>query len=258
MKTFLLALLMTISLGSESASAEQVSVGHSEGLAHGFLVLRTLEGKTLADGEITQLPSGHLIKTHLVFHFRDGSLYEERAVYSQNGKFRLVSDHLVQKGASFKQSIETSVDVASGRVTCRCKDDAGKQNNADEHMNLPDDVANGLLFTLLRHIKPSTRETIVSEVAMAPQPRLVQLVIVPGAEEPFTIGTNHYKATRYVIKVKIGGIAGLVAPILGKQPPDLHVWIKQGDVPAFIKFEGPVYNGGPVWRVELADAAKFH
>jgi hypothetical protein len=60
-----------------------------------------------------------------------------------------------------------------------------------------------------------------------------------------------------VVKVKIGGIAGLVAPLVGKQPPDLHVWIKGGEVPAFVKFEGPIYNGGPVWRVELDDSAKF-
>ena len=59
------------------------------------------------------------------------------------------------------------------------------------------------------------------------------------------------------MNVKIGGLAGLVAPLVGKQPADLHIWIKHDDVPAFIKFEGPIYNDGPVWRVELADAAKF-
>src|SRR5438270_12972440 len=39
-------------------SAEQVAVGHTEGLTHGFLVVRTLEGKTLADGEVTQYAEG--------------------------------------------------------------------------------------------------------------------------------------------------------------------------------------------------------
>lgn len=252
-----LALLLAVSLRTEIVSAEQVRVLHSEGLTHGFLVLRTLDGKTLADGEITQFAEGHLVKSHLVFHFRDGSIYEERAMFSQNGKFKLVSDHLVQKGPSFKHPIETSLDVSSGHVTCRYTDDGGKEKKVDEHMNLPEDVANGLLFTLVRHIRPNTAQTVVSQVAMTPEPRLVQLTITQSGEEPFSIGINHYRAIHYVVNVKIGGWAGLVAPLIGKQPADLHIWIKHDDVPAFIKFEGPIYNGGPVWRVELADAAKF-
>ena len=54
------------------------------------------------------------------------------------------------------------------------------------------------------------------------------------------------------MKIAIGGIAGLVAPILGKQPPDIHLWILTDDVPAFVKSEGPLYMGGPIWRIELA------
>jgi hypothetical protein len=239
------------------ASGEQVAVFHSEGITHGFLVLRTLDGKTLADGEINQFAEGHLVKSHLVFHFKDGSLYDERAQFSQNGKFKLLSDHLVQKGPAFKQPIETRIDVASGHVTCRYTDDDGKEEIADEHMSLPDDIANGLLFTLLRHIVPTTSRTTVSQVAMTPKPRIVQLTITPSGEEPFSSGINHYKATHYVVKVKIGGFAGLIAPLVGKQPADMHVWIKHGEVPAFVKFEGPLYNGGPAWRVELADSAKF-
>jgi hypothetical protein len=36
-------------------SAEPVAVRHTEGLVHGFLVLRTLAGETLADGDLTQI-----------------------------------------------------------------------------------------------------------------------------------------------------------------------------------------------------------
>jgi hypothetical protein len=42
-----------------------------------------------------------------------------------------------------------------------------------------------------------------------------------------------------------------VAPLIGKQPPDSHVWILEGEAPAFVKSEQPLYNGGPVWRIEL-------
>jgi hypothetical protein len=239
-----------------ATSAEQVAVRHTEGLTHGFLALRTLEGKTLADGEITQFAEGDLIRTHLVFHFRDGSLYEEEASFTQRGKFRLRSDHLVQRGPSFEHPIETWVDAAGGRVKARYADDDGKEQTVDEHMDLPDDVANGLLFTLVRHLEGSAPVT-VSQVAMTPKPRLVTLTIAPQGEEPFSSGNSRYKAMRYAVKVKIGGIAGVVAGILGKQPPDMQIWVKRGEVPAFIKFEGPICSGGPIWRVELADAAKF-
>ena len=190
----ILTLLFMTPLLAGIASAEQVRVLHSEGLTHGFLVLRTLEGKTLADGEITQFAEGHLVRSHLVFHFKDGSIYEERATFSQNGKFKLVSDHLVQRGPSFKHPMDASIDVSSGHVACRYLDDDGEVKTADEHMSLPDDVANGLLLTLVRHIKPTADQTIVSQVAMTPKPRLVQLAITNRGEEPFSIGINHYKA----------------------------------------------------------------
>lgn len=238
-------------------SAEQVAVRHSEGVTHGFLALRTLEGKRLADGEITQIADGDLVKTHLVFRFVDGSLYDEDASFTQRGKFRLRHDHVVEKGPSFKQPMESLIDAGGGRITVHYTDEHGKAQSIDEAMSMPEDVSNGLLFTLLRHIDPKTPQTVVSEVAPTPKPRIVSLIITPQSEESFTSGTSRYKATHYVVKVKIGGIAGLIAPLVGKQPPDMHVWIKGGEVPAFVKFEGPIYNGGPVWRVELADSAKF-
>jgi hypothetical protein len=55
----------------------------------------------------------------------------------------------------------------------------------------------------------------------------------------------------YVLKVEIGGVSGLLAPLLGKQPPDSHVRILGGEAPAFVKSEQSLYFGGPVWRIEL-------
>src|SRR6266487_623531 len=87
-------------LPTGAASADQVSVRYTEGLLHGFLALRTLEGKLLADGELTQVAEGDRVKSHLVFRFKDGSVYDEMAIFSQSAKFRLRSDHVIQKGPS--------------------------------------------------------------------------------------------------------------------------------------------------------------
>jgi hypothetical protein len=39
-----------------------------------------------------------------------------------------------------------------------------------------------------------------------------------------------------------------IAPIIGKEPPDYHIWLQSGTPPVFVREEGPLYEGGPVWR----------
>lgn len=229
-----------------------MAVRHVEGVVHGFLVLRTLEGKRLASGDLTQVASGDRITNRLVFHFRDGSIHEETAVFSQSRHFRLLTDHLVQKGPAFPHPMDVRIDRASGKVTVRTTDDDGKRKDFDERLDLPPDVANGVLLTLLKNVPRNARELTFPMVAAAPKPRLVKLRIEAVGKEPFSIGGSKRKATHYVVKVELGGIAGLVAPLVGKQPPDSHVWILGGDVPAFVKSETPLYAGGPLWRMELA------
>jgi hypothetical protein len=74
---------------------------------HGFLALRTLDGKRLADGEMTQVAEGGRVTSRLIFHFKDGSVYDDTTIFSQRGAFRLLSDHLVQRGPSFKQPMDS-------------------------------------------------------------------------------------------------------------------------------------------------------
>src|SRR5919204_4408806 len=97
------SLLATIVAASVLVSAtvsmsEQVAVRHTEGLLHGFLTLRTLDGSLLAEGDLIQTARGARVTSRLVFHFKDGSLHDETATFSQRQQLRLVSDHVVQKG----------------------------------------------------------------------------------------------------------------------------------------------------------------
>ncbi len=233
-------------------AAAQVKVRHTEGTVHGFLVLRTLEGQTLAYGDLIQLPHGNRVTNHLVFHFKDGSLHDETAIYSQRPNFRLLSYHLVQKGPSFPQPEEVSIDASTGQVTVRYTDDKGKEQVKTERMKLPPDLANGMILTLLKNMPPKSPATKVSMVATTPKPRLVKLAISAEGEDTFVVAGSTRKATRYVVKIELGGVTGLIAPLLGKQPPDIHVWVLGGEGPAFVKSEGPLYPGGPIWRTELA------
>src|ERR1051326_9467219 len=217
------------------ASIAQVAVRHQEGLVHGFLALRTLEGETLADGDLMQTARSGRVTSRLVFHFKDGSLHDETAVFSQRGHFRLISDHLIQKGPAFKHPIDMTVNGKSGNVSVRYTED-GKEKTADDHFDLTN-AGNGLQLTLLKNILPDTPETKVAFVVATPKPQLVTLVIKPQAEEPFSTGDARRKAVHFVVKVDIGGISGVLADLLGKQPPDTNVWILEGEAPAFVKSE---------------------
>src|SRR5437660_2486631 len=253
----ILAVLLACVFETIPLIGDQVSVRHMEGLMHGFLALRTLDGKRLADGEMIQIPEGDRITSRLIFHFKDGSVYDDTTIFSQRGAFRVLSDHLVQRGPSFKQPMETSIDAASGQIMVRYKDQDGKEKVLKERRDLPPDVANGLLFTLVKHIQPDVPQTTVSMVATTPKPRVVKLEILPEGKKAIASGNTKHETVRYVVKVKIGGVAGFVAPLLVKQPPDTHVRLLTVDAPAFLKLEGPLYVGGPVWRLALATPAGF-
>jgi uncharacterized membrane protein YdjX (TVP38/TMEM64 family) len=231
--------------------AEPVAVRYTEGIVHGFLTLRTVDGTLIANGDLIQLARGDRVTSRLVFRFKDGSIRDETAVYIQRGTFRLLRNHLVQKGPSFPQPLDVSIECASGDVTVRYTDDHGKETVEAEKMDLPPDLANGMTLTLLKNMRPSAPPAALSMVAATPKPRLVKLAISNSGEESFSTGGTHRRATHYIVKVEIGGVARLIAPLVGKQPPDSHVWILQGDAPAFVKSEGPLFLGGPVWRIEL-------
>jgi hypothetical protein len=181
---------------------------------------------------LIQAARGDRVTSRVVFHFKDGSIHDETAVYSQRQRFRLLTDHLVQKGPTFSQPIDMSIDGSSGRVTVRYTDEQGKHKVEAERFDIPPDLANGLIPTLLKNVQPGAPPKTVSLVAATPTPRLVKLAITLARDEPFSTGGAARKATHYVLKVEIGGISGLLAPFLGKQPPDSHVWILGGEAPA--------------------------
>lgn len=228
------------------AHAEPIPVRYPQGSSHGFLALKTLEGALIATGESTQTVRGDRVSSRLIFHFRDGSIDEDTTVFTQRGTFHLISDHHIQHGPSFPKPIDFLIDAVSGQITSRAAD--GKVTQ--EHVDLPADVSNGLPPNLLLNIRPSTAETKVSYVVPGTKPRVVRLSIKPTGSLPFTIGGLRRKATDFTIHVELGGITGVVAPIIGKDPPDYHIWLQSGTPPAFVREEGPVYEGGPIWRME--------
>jgi hypothetical protein len=63
------------------------------------------------------------------------------------------------------------------------------------------------------------------------------------------------KATVFRIHAELGGVVGVVAPVIGKQPKDIYVWIIEGQVPGLIREVGPLEDGGTVVSIEPAGAS---
>jgi hypothetical protein len=245
-----LPLIVSAALWS-GVAAEPVAVRSAEGTLRGFLVVRTLDDKSLADGEVIQTVRGDRVTARLAFQFKDGSTHEETTVYSQRQQFQLISHHVVQKGPSFPRPLEMSVE-GTGQVTVRYQDERGALQNNVEQFAAPGDLANGMVPKLLMNARPEAMPASFSLIAATPKPRLLKLLVTSAGREQFTIGGSSREAMHYVLKVDIGGVAGAIAPIVGKKPPDSHIWIASGEVPVFVRAEQPFYAGGPLWRIELA------
>ncbi len=245
------ALAMSTLLRTPPASAEPVAVRHLEGVLHGFLSLRSPAGDVLASGDLIQDIRDDRVTSRLVFHFKDGSLHDETFVFTQRRDFLLISDHLVQKGPAFPRPLEMMIDRPTNHVTVRYEDEHGQEHVEDEHLDLPPDLANGLIIILLKNVRREALPKGVSFVAATPKPRLVKIRISDAGADPFSLAGSARKAVHYVLKVDIGGIAGLFAPLVGKQPPDSHVWILDGEVPAFVRSQAPLFMDGPLWQTDL-------
>jgi hypothetical protein len=229
----LVALLM--SAGMPRAQADAMPVRHVQGSFHGFLELRSEGGNVVASGDSLQFVHGERITAETIFHFKDGSVDDETTVYTQHKTFHLISDHHLQKGPAFPHPLDVLIDAGSGMVTVRTTDKDGKAAVTSQHMTLPPDLANGLI-----------------PIVVAPKPRVVKMVITNLGEENCSVVDVATKATHYEIKIVLGGAIGLIAPLVGKAPPNIQLWIIRGGVPTFAREQGPLYAEGPVMNIRLA------
>jgi len=236
--------------GTASLRAQLLAVRHPEGVTHGFLLLRTLENETLAVGDVIQDSNGDRVTSQVIFRFKDGSVHDERVSYSQKRRFRMLEYRLSQKGPAFKTQTELFINGTSGEVTVHSWDEKGKEKVESSHEKLPADLANGMIPILTKNLPTDGSAPTASLLVATPKPRLMKLEIRREGEDPFVVGGSSRNAMRYALKISIRGVAGIVAPLIGKEPPEIHVWVMEGEAPTLLRSEGPLYEGGPVWRID--------
>jgi hypothetical protein len=243
---------MLVCVWQAGARAEPVPVRHAEGALHGFLEMRSADGQVVASGDVEQVLHGDRLTTHTVFSFRDGSVDDETTVVSQGRTLRLISDRHIQKGPYFPHPMDVTIDARSGLVTVRSMGKDGKEEVATDHPRLPPDLANGMVPLMLENLRPDAATAEVSMLLALPKPRLVKLAVSKLGEENCSVAGAPRKAMHYEIKIELGGVAGVVAPMIGKAPPDIEVWVIGGEAATFAREEGPIYPEGPMMTIQLA------
>jgi hypothetical protein len=247
----LLALVMVV-LWVRPLAAAPVPVRFVEGVTHGFLLLRTLDGALIATGDLLQVVGrGGMVESRMLFRFNDGSLFDETVMFSQQRVFNLQSYRLTQRGPAFTEDTDIALERPSGkyRVKTRSHQD-GREEVLEGTLDLPPDVYNGMVLTIAKNLAKGASET-VHVVAFTPEPRIIELEVAPSGEHKMLVGQLTKTAIHYTFHPKLGSWLKIFATALGRTPPDYHVWIATDDVPAFVRFEGPLNPTGPLWRIEL-------
>jgi hypothetical protein len=236
---------------STAAPAERISVKHIQLPRHEFMVARSETGKIIARVEFTEDVQGNEVTMRLTYRFVDGSIDDETTTYTQQDTFRLVRYHHIQQGPFFAKPIDFAVEAATGIATSRTADKNVKIQIESEHIDLPDDLANGFVGTLLLNVPPNTTPFRVGILAPVFGGRLIRILISPEGEHPFQKAGQTFKATLFRIHPELGGMLGAIAKLLGLQPKDVMVWVLEGETPAVMRVVGQLGGSGPVLSSEL-------
>jgi hypothetical protein len=233
---------------SPRPESSAVPVRFAEGMVHGFLELHGPDGALLAHGDLLQVATDSVIESRMLFHFAK-SVFEETVRFTQRDVFIMQSYHLVQTGPAFAQDMEVTLARPGAYVVTTRSHKDGKEEKYSGTIDLPADVYNGMVIMIAKNIAAGAPET-VHIVAFTPEPRVIGLELVPSDAAHVLLGAHEEAVSHIVLKPRLGALLKFFATVRGQAPPNSDVWIVTDQVPAFVRFEGPMYSG-PVWRINL-------
>jgi hypothetical protein len=250
-RSFLIAAVVLIMAWCTAARPEPIPVRHIQRPMQRSMTVRLEDGKTIASGAFTQVVQGEEVTMRLLYHFADGSIDDEMTTYRQQGDFRLVRSHHIQTGPFFPKPVDFAVDASTAMATTRTTDKNGKTHVEREHIDFPNDLANGFVGTLLLNLPPHAQPFRVGMLVPVGGGRLIRLFISPEGEKPFYLEGKARMATVFRIHPELGGIVGILARLIGLQPKDVMVWVLEGADPAVVRIVGQLGGYGPVVSSEL-------
>jgi hypothetical protein len=234
-------------------AAQGVAVRHREGRSHGFLVLRDDSGRQIGGGEMTEETEGDRVTCRVLFRFKDGSVDDETTVYSQRGSFQLVGDRHIQRGPFFSRPLDLTTD-AGGQMTIRSEDKvAGKPKEEVSHMDMePGTAVDGMMPAIMANLDPLSAALKLPMLSPTRRPRFFHFDVKLDGKGSFTVAGMRRTATIFRLHTDLGGLAGVVAPLVGKEPKDMLVWVIEGDAPAIVRVIGQLAEGSPLVDIQMA------
>ena len=242
--------LLIVVVGS-IVRAEQIPVRHIQRPMHRFMVARSEDGKDLATGEFSQDVQGDEVRMRMTYRFVDGSIDDEMTTYTQQGTFRLIEDHHIEKGPFFSRPIDFTVNAADGTAITKTTGSKGNIRVERKHIRMPNDLANGIVGTLLLNVPSNTAPFRVGMLAPVSGGRLIQLLISSEGKQTVHLSGQALPAAVFRIHPELGGIVGMFARLLGLQPKDVVVWVLEGEEPAVAVIVGQLGGYGPVVSSDL-------
>lgn len=250
-KTIMIWLFPVILLCWQTLQAAQVKVRTPAGSAHYSLTLYSQQGTLLARGEVIRTILGKDVEKRMVIHFNDGSLYDEKVSFSQQGFYIMQHYNLVRSGPTFPDGYNIQIDRASGKYSLDITPHKGGQKKSlGGKLNWPDDLYEGMIPEIVTDLAKGQSETIHYAV-FTPSPKLIKLEILPQDSEKVQIGGKEEETIKYELKAKLGGVTRFLAKVAGRKVPPFHAWVANGSAPLLVRFEGELYYNGPVWRLDL-------
>lgn len=88
-------------------------------------------------GDLLQISRGAEVESRMVFHFKDGSLFDEKVVFTQQHVFTMQNYRLVQRGPVFPEDTEILLErTGKYRVQTKARQD-GKEVVLNGTLKLP-------------------------------------------------------------------------------------------------------------------------
>jgi len=233
--------------------AAGIPVRFTEGTVHGFLDLTTDSGAPLARGDLLQVARNGGVESRMVFHFENGSVFEESVTYTQHDVFTMDTYRLIQSGPAFANDLDATLSRGGNYVVRTKSHKDGVEHEYAGSIAMPGDVYNGMVVTVAKN-SSAEHPTTVHAVVFLPEPRLVAIELTPSGPRRVALGRHEETAVEFTVKPKLGFMVHLGAKLTGQLQADTHILIVTDDVPAFLRSDGPLYTG-PVWRIALAAPA---
>ena len=226
-----------------------IELATAEGAARGFPAMRTLDGKSIGDGDFVQWLERGRLQIRIVYRSADGRI-EERAVFRQRPQ-------LIQEAWSWRElrhgklQRHFEVDFSSGKAVARTHE-AGKLEEWSETLDVePGRTFAGFGFSLaikgLREQMVSGERVELRAIGFTPKPKAVGVDVSFAGVERLPMAGRVVDGDHFVIHAKIPWFAEPFVDV-----PDTHLWLTRPPAISFLRWEGPLAEpDDPMVRVDL-------